>query len=54
MHTWVWCGSLTENDHFENLGINGRVNVKMSLNEVAWDVMAWTGDEPLGFITLIS
>jgi hypothetical protein len=37
----VWLGSLREGDHFEQLGIDGRLILKWIFE--MWDGEAWTG-----------
>ena len=36
-----WWGDLTEKDHLENLGIDGRMTLKFIFKK--WDGEAWTG-----------
>lgn len=31
MHTGVWLGNVKENDHFEGLGLDGRITLKCVL-----------------------
>ena len=33
VHTGVWWGDLREGDHFEDLGVDGRVTLKWILNK---------------------
>jgi len=41
MCTWVWWGNLSERDHLEDPGLNGRINIKVGLQAVGCGV--WTG-----------
>jgi hypothetical protein len=34
-------GNLRETDHLKDLGVDGRIILKMDLQEVGWDVVAW-------------
>jgi hypothetical protein len=36
MHIGFWWGSLREGEHVEDLGIDGRIILKMDLQEVGW------------------
>ena len=40
MHTGFWWGNVLERDHLEDPGLDGRINIKMDLQEVGWG--AWT------------
>ena len=42
MHAWFCWGDLSERDHLEDLGIDGK-NIEMFLQEVGWRSMDWTG-----------
>ena len=41
MHTEFWSGALRERDHMEDLGLDGRDNIKMVLQEVWWRDVYW-------------
>jgi len=41
VHTGFWWGNLTERDHLEGLGIDGRIILRWIFRK--WDVGAWTG-----------
>jgi hypothetical protein len=41
VYTGVWWGNLSERDHLEDLGIDGRLILKWIFR--MWDVGAWTG-----------
>jgi hypothetical protein len=36
VHTWFWWGDLRETQHLEDLGIDGRIILKIGLQEVGW------------------
>jgi len=40
VHTESWWGKLRERDHLEELGVDGRIILKMDLQEVGWG-MDW-------------
>jgi hypothetical protein len=33
INTGVWCGNLDERDHMKNLGVDGRIILKWTLNK---------------------
>jgi len=37
----VWWGNVRERDHWGHLGIDGRINIKMDLQEVGYGSMDW-------------
>ena len=39
MYTEFWCGNLREGDHLEVQGIDGRIILRWSLQEVGCEVM---------------
>ena len=39
LHTGFRLGNLKEQDHFEHLGINGGIILKMDLKETGWEGM---------------
>ena len=41
-HTEFWWGELREVGHVENLGVDGKNNIKMDFQEVGWGGMDWT------------
>jgi len=41
MHTGFWWGYLRDNDHLEDLGGDGRIILKMILEQ--WDGETWPG-----------
>ena len=41
MYTGFGWGNLTERDHFEDPGIDGRIILRWNFKK--WDVGAWTG-----------
>jgi hypothetical protein len=41
MHAGLWWESRKERDHYENLGIHGRIILKRILEK--WDGVLWTG-----------
>ena len=41
VQTGFWWGDLTERDHLENLGVDGRMILKFIFKK--WDGEAWTG-----------
>jgi hypothetical protein len=41
VYTGVWWGNLSERDHLENPGVDGRIILRMIFRK--WDVRAWTG-----------
>jgi hypothetical protein len=41
VHTGFWWENLRETDHLEDAGLDGRIILKMDLQEVGWD-MDWT------------
>jgi hypothetical protein len=36
VHTGFWWGNLREENHLEDLGIDGRDDIKMDIQEVGW------------------
>ena len=38
-HTGFWWVKIKERDHFEDLGIGGRIILKTSLKEIYWEAM---------------
>ena len=42
MHTGFWWGNLRKRDHMEDLGINGKLNIKMALQQLGLQA-AWIG-----------
>ena len=40
MHIWFWWGNLKERDHFEDLGLNGRIILKWTFHKYYG---VWTG-----------
>jgi len=40
-----WWGNLTERDHLEDLGVDGRITLRWIFRQ--WDVGAWTGSSSL-------
>ena len=40
-HSGLWCGDLMEGDHLEDLGVDGRITLKLVSKK--WDAEAWTG-----------
>ena len=41
MHTGFWRGNLTERDHLENPGVDGRIILRRIFRK--WDLGFWTG-----------
>jgi hypothetical protein len=41
VHTGFWRGDLSEGDHLEDLGVDGRIILKWIFRK--WDGRAWTG-----------
>jgi hypothetical protein len=41
MHTGFWWGDLMERDHSEDLGLDGRIILKLISKK--WNEEAWTG-----------
>jgi len=41
MHKQFWSERLKGGDHLEDLGIDGRHNIKMDLREVGWESVDW-------------
>jgi hypothetical protein len=39
--TGFWWESLKERDHLKDLGIDGRMGVRMDLREIGWGVVEW-------------
>ena len=45
MRTEFWWGNLKERNQFDDLGVDGRIILKRSLNKLGWrarDVLIWT------------
>jgi hypothetical protein len=38
VHRGIWWGNLTEGDHFEDLGLDGRI-IKMDVQDMGWEDM---------------
>jgi hypothetical protein len=41
VHTGFWCGDLSEGDHLEDPGLDGRIILKWVFK--TWDEETWTG-----------
>jgi hypothetical protein len=41
VHTAFWRGGLRERDHLEDLGVDGRIIIKVDLQEVGWGGRGW-------------
>ena len=41
MVTGFWSGILRERDHLEDLGVDGKINIKMDLQGVECEGMDW-------------
>jgi len=41
VYTGLWWGNLSERDHLEDPGIDGRIILRWSFQK--WDVGTWTG-----------
>jgi hypothetical protein len=41
MSRGFWWGNRREGDHLENPGVDGRINIKMDLEEMGSGVMCW-------------
>jgi len=41
MHKGFWLGNLRERDHLEDKGVDGRIILRMDLQEVGWGGMDW-------------
>ena len=41
VHTVFWWGNLSERDHLEDLGVDGRIILRWIIR--TWEVGAWTG-----------
>jgi hypothetical protein len=37
-----WWGKLTGRDHLEELGVDGRVSIKMDIKEIVWEIVKWS------------
>jgi hypothetical protein len=37
VHTGLWWGNVSEGDHMEDLGLDGRIILKMDLQELEWE-----------------
>jgi hypothetical protein len=42
MRVGFWWESQKERNHYKNLDIGGRINIKMNLREIRWIDMDWT------------
>jgi len=38
---WFWWGNLRERDHLQDVGVDGKNNIKMGLQEVGCGGMDW-------------
>jgi hypothetical protein len=41
MHIILWLGNLEGGDHSEELGIDGKINIRMYLRETEWKGVDW-------------
>jgi hypothetical protein len=41
MYTKFWSENLKGRDHAEDLGVDGRINIRMDLREIGWEGVDW-------------
>jgi len=43
MHTKFWSGNMNGRDHIEELGVDGKVILRVDLRRIGWDVVDSSG-----------
>jgi hypothetical protein len=41
MDTLFWSENLKRRDHSEDLGIDGKINIRMNLTDIGWKCVDW-------------
>jgi hypothetical protein len=41
MHAKFWSGNLKGRNLLENVGVGGKINIRMDLTEIGWEVVDW-------------